>query len=115
MIELEVPGRSGRAAGRGTRQDAGFLKSLEAVKTAWGTFDFRKQYELGELTGDWTALDEAFKAAFKDSQALNQNVPDWELKLTMLGDATKKAAGDFQNLHKQFEELKPFRTNSRTL
>ena len=92
------------AAAQGKTQD--FLKSLEAVKTAWGTFDFRKQYELGELTGDWTALDEAFKAAFKDSQALNQNVPDWESKLTMLGDATKKTAGEFQNLYKQFEEAK---------
>ena len=92
------------AAAQGKTQE--FLKSLEAVKTAWGTFDFRKQYELGELTGDWTALDEAFKAAFKDSQALNQNVPDWESKLTMLGDATKKTAGEFQNLYKQFEETK---------
>jgi hypothetical protein len=92
------------AAAQGKTQE--FLKSLEAVKTAWGTFDFRKQYELGELTGDWTALDEAFKAAFMDSQALNQNMPDWESKLLMLGDATKKTAGDFQNLFKQFSETK---------
>jgi len=92
------------AAAQGKTQE--FLKSLEAVKTAWGTFDFRKQYELGELTGDWTALDEAFKAAFKDSQALNQNVPDWQTKLTMLGDQTKKTAAEFQNLYKQFEENK---------
>ena len=37
---------------------------------------------------------------------MNQNVPDWESKLTMLGDATKKTASDFQNLYKQFEENK---------
>lgn len=92
------------AAAQGKTQE--FLKSLEAVKTAWGTFDFRKAYELGELTGDWTALDEAFKAAFKDSQALNRNVPDWESKLLMLGDAVRKTAGEFQNLYKQFEETR---------
>jgi hypothetical protein len=98
----EVAGPLAEAQGK-TQE---FLKSLEAVKTSWGTFDFRKQYELGELTGDWTALDEAFKAAFKDSQALNQNVPDWQTKLTMLVDQAKKTAAEFQNLYKQFEETK---------
>jgi hypothetical protein len=92
------------AAAQGKTQE--FLKSLELVKTASGTFDFRKHYQLGELTGDWSALDEAFKAAFKDSQALNQNVPDWQSKLLMLGDATRKTAADFQNLYKQFDETK---------
>jgi ABC-type transporter Mla subunit MlaD len=100
LVEVSGP----LAAAQGKTQE--FLKSLEAVKTAWGTFDFRKQYELGELTGDWTELDEAFKAAFKDSQALNKNVPDWQSKLLMLGDQTKQTASEFQNLYKQFEETK---------
>jgi hypothetical protein len=81
-----------------------FLDSLSHVTTAWGTFDFRKQYELGELTGDWSALDDAYKAAFKDSAALNQSMPDWQNKLLILGDTTKKTAADFQDLYKGFKD-----------
>jgi len=92
------------AAAQGKTKE--FLASLSEVKTAWGTFDFRKEYEFGALTGDWTKLDEVFKAAFKDSQALNQSLPDWEKKLLMAGDAAKKAATDFESLFTRFKDSK---------
>jgi len=98
-----------------------FLASLEKVQTAWGTFDFRKAFDLGNLTGDWTELDKAYKAAFQDSAALNQNVPDWQDKLLMLGNATKEVAKSFQDLYKTFvdsgevsQELSDFVSKNRT-
>jgi hypothetical protein len=81
-----------------------FLKKLETVSTAWGTFNFRKAYEIGDLTGDWSELDKAFEAAFSSSQALQKNLPNWKEILTIGGDAAKKAAADFEDLWKTFQE-----------
>jgi hypothetical protein len=42
-----------------------FLKSLESIETAWGTFDFRAAFEEGLATGNWLDLNEAFVEAFE--------------------------------------------------
>lgn len=81
-----------------------FLSRLEKVTTSWGTFNFRKAYEIGDLTGDWTALDKAFTEAFESSQALQQNLPNWKDILTISGDAAKKAASEFESLWNAFQE-----------
>jgi hypothetical protein len=65
-----------------------FLKSLEAVKTSWGSFNFRDAFEAGAATGDWTQLNLAFKDAFEHSGALIDVLPDFADKLFMLSDAT---------------------------
>lgn len=80
-----------------------FLKSLEQVKTSWGSFNFRDAFEIGDLTGDWSDLDEAFKSAFASSTALQKSMPDWQEKLTLSGDAAKQAAIDFEKLFKEWE------------
>jgi hypothetical protein len=41
-----------------------FLTSLESIETAWGTFNFRKEFEEGINTGNWLDLNEAFVEAF---------------------------------------------------
>jgi len=69
-----------------------FLKSLEAVKTSWGTFDFRKAFELGQATGDWSALNDEFSKAFGVSKELSRIMPDWKDKLLIVGDAADTVA-----------------------
>lgn len=96
----EIAGPAAMAQGK---MDA-FLKSLEAVGTEWGTFNFRQAYEIGQLTGDWTELDKAYKDAFEHSSKLKETMPDWEDKLLMQGSATKKVAADFENLYKTWME-----------
>lgn len=58
-----------------------FLKSLEAVKTSWGTFNFRAAFEKGLASGNFTELNRAFEQAFKDSKALVQLIPDFATRL----------------------------------
>ncbi len=38
-----------------------FLKSLEKVGTSWGNFNFRGAFDIGRLTGDWSALNKAWE------------------------------------------------------
>jgi hypothetical protein len=64
-----------------------FLKSLESVKTSWGTFDFRKAFELGQSTGDWAELNRQFVEAFGNSQALSKALPDFASKLAAVSSA----------------------------
>jgi hypothetical protein len=64
-----------------------FLKSLEAVKTSWGTFDFRKAFELGQATGDWAELNRQLVEAFGSSQALSKALPDFASKLAAVSTA----------------------------
>jgi TP901 family phage tail tape measure protein len=64
-----------------------FLKSLEAVSTAWGTFNFRTAFEAWVKTGNSDALNKAFTSAFATSQALQQNLPDWRNVLAASGAA----------------------------
>ncbi len=66
-----------------------FLKSLEAVKTSWGTFNFREAFETGQATGEWSDLNKEFREAFGVSKALQQAMPDWQTKLMGVEDATK--------------------------
>ena len=80
-----------------------FLKSLEAVKTLWGTFNFRAAFELGQTTGDWTKLNEEFAKAFKNSEALNKALPNWSELLL----APSKAVTDLQNLQTAVKSLVP--------
>jgi hypothetical protein len=62
-----------------------FLKSLEAIQTAWGTFNFRSAFESWMKTGNASALNKAFESAFGVSQALQQNLPDWRNALAASG------------------------------
>lgn len=55
-----------------------FLAALEKVQTSWGNFDFRKAYEVGKATGDWTALNKAFEDAFEHSEKLREEMPNWK-------------------------------------
>jgi hypothetical protein len=98
-----------------------FLSKLENVTTAWGTFNFRKAYEIGDLTGDWSALDKAFTDAFSSSKKLQENIPNWKELLTITGDAVKKTAAEFETLWQSFEssgemtqELSDFLTANAT-
>ncbi len=84
-----------------------FLQSLEQVKTSWGTFNFRSAFELGQATGDWTELNKQFAEAFKNSAALQQNLPNWADVLM----APSKAVTDLQNLQQAVKSLIPT-TNS---
>lgn len=81
-----------------------FKTSLEKVSTAWGTFDFRKEYELGEVTGDWTALDKAFQDAFEHSDALAKNLPTWRDALSETSEEANEAAKAFQALYREWEK-----------
>lgn len=80
-----------------------FLSSLEKVQTAWGTFDFRQAFEIGEATGNWEQLDKVFVDAFEHSSELQKMLPDWKDILTETGDAIKRLAGQFEDLWTQFQ------------
>ncbi len=69
-----------------------FLASLEQVKTAWGDFDFRAAFELGQTTGDWTELNKVFEDAFEHSQRLQEIMPNWREQLLLVSDAAATAA-----------------------
>ncbi len=71
---------------------AAFLKSLESVSTAWGVFNFRSAFETWMKTGDATALNKAFIAAFGISQKLQEVLPDWQQQLMASGGDTKSTA-----------------------
>lgn len=66
-----------------------FLESLEAVKTSWGTFNFRGAFELGKATGDWAELNKQFVDAFEHSSELEKMLPNWETQLLAVSDATE--------------------------
>jgi hypothetical protein len=66
-----------------------FLTSLEKIETAWGTFDFRAAFELGNTTGDWSELNKQFEDAFEHSQELQNILPNWREQLDALNDSTK--------------------------
>jgi hypothetical protein len=55
-----------------------FLRSLEAVETAWGTFNFRSAFETWIKTGNAKALNQAFIDAFSQSQRLTSGIPNWQ-------------------------------------
>ena len=78
-----------------------FLQSLESIKTSWGTFNFRAAFELGNSTGDWTELNNQFVAAFKNSQALQSALPNWQDLL--LG--TSKAVTELESLQQTMADL----------
>ena len=80
-----------------------FLKSLETVKTSWGTFNFRAAFELGQATGDWTELNKQFQDAFKNSAALKEALPNWGDLLL----ATSQAVTDLENLKQTVQGLIP--------
>lgn len=61
-----------------------FLRSLEAVGTSWGTFNFREAFELGRVTGDWSELNKQFKEAWKSTR-LFKELPDWQEALMAPG------------------------------
>lgn len=65
-----------------------FLKSLENVKTSFGTFNFREAFETGKASGDWSELNKQFVAAFKNSQELLRVLPDFANILAASADAT---------------------------
>jgi hypothetical protein len=44
-------------------------------------FGFRDAFELGKVTGDWSDLNEQFRAAFENSSKLWKSLPDWESAL----------------------------------
>lgn len=82
-----------------------FLRSLEEVKTAWGTFDFREAFELGDALGDFTLLNQLFTDAFEHSDALVKAMPNWKDALAATGDAALTTA------EKIFKPWKDFYTN----
>jgi hypothetical protein len=82
-----------------------FLTSLEKVKTAWGTFNFRAAFELGESTGDWSDLNEQFQDAYEHSEQLAKVFPKWREELTMAEDPLLKAANDFAALSEADQKL----------
>lgn len=53
-----------------------FLKSLEAIETNWGTFNFREAFELGQVTGDWDELNRQFEDAFLNVNNLLDGMED---------------------------------------
>jgi hypothetical protein len=65
-----------------------FLTSLEQIETAWGNFDFRKAFELGNATGDWSELNAQFEDAFEHSAELQRIMPNWRQQLDALGSST---------------------------
>ena len=67
-----------------------FLKSLEAVTTAWNPsgYNFRTAFESWMKTGNASALNKAFTEAFGVSQALSQNLPDWQNVLAASGSSS---------------------------
>jgi hypothetical protein len=69
-----------------------FLTSLEKIETAWGTFDFRAAFELGNATGDWSELNKQFEDAFEHSQELQNILPNWREQLDALNNSTKMLA-----------------------
>lgn len=99
---LQMLGATAKKQGAGSYEK--FLGNLEHVSTAWGTFNFRDAYEIGDLTGDWSALDKAFTDAFQSSEALQKNLPNWKEILTIGGDAAKKAAGEFESLWNKMQD-----------
>lgn len=81
-----------------------FLKRISAVTTAWGTFDFRAAFELGQATGDWSELNQQFVDAFEHSNALKATMPDFAEKLKAAGEAGKTAIEEQVELWKAFRE-----------
>lgn len=90
------------AEAQGRNED--FLRSLEQVRTAWGDFNFRDAYELGSVTGDWEALDEAFKKAMEEGSKIGEVIPDWAQKLTISGEAAQRLGASFQEMYKGFKD-----------
>lgn len=77
-----------KAQSQGREQD--FLRSLENVGTSWGEFDFRKAFEVGRLTDDWSALNEIW------------------LETSKLGDAFKNMPDVLENMLIDPEDLNPY-------
>jgi hypothetical protein len=95
LVEIAAP--IAKANGQMDR----FLKNLETVKTAWGTYDFRDAFEVGQATGDWQQLNDLFIEAFGNSEALGNSISDWQALLT---------TGDFETeMEKLVKSLTEFR------
>ncbi len=77
------------------------IADLKSVKTAWGTFDFSRAFKIGDITGDWSLLNQQFMDAFKNSSELQKMLPDWQTKLAATGDAMKDVTdfGQFKALY----------------
>jgi phage-related minor tail protein len=71
-----------------------FLRSLEAVGTQWGTFNFRQAFEVGLLTGDFTELNKAFIEAFKSSKNLQAAMPEWRTELMAAAKSAAELAAE---------------------
>jgi TP901 family phage tail tape measure protein len=80
-----------------------FMQSISAIGTQWGTFNFREAFQIGQLTGDFTMLNEAFAEAFSKSQNLTAVLPDFA---TALAAAGREADGAYQALMAMGEEFK---------
>src|SRR5262245_24445983 len=81
-----------------------FLKSLEHVGTAWGTFNFRDAFQIGQLTGDFTMLNQAFVDAFEKSGNLKAALPDFADKLAATGKEANAAYTALMDMGNQFQE-----------
>ena len=80
------------------RTDA-FLRSLESIKTAWGSFNFRSAFESGLATGDWKALNDAFMDAFGNSHSLvNIFGKDLAPLLLEVNDNAEEVADSFSDM-----------------
>jgi TP901 family phage tail tape measure protein len=81
-----------------------FLKSLENIGTAWGTFNFREAFQIGELTGDFTMLNEAFVEAFSKSQNLQAALPNFAEVLAATGKEANGLYTELMEMGQQFTE-----------
>lgn len=81
----QIAGPTAEAQGR---MDS-FLKSLESIKTSFGTFNFREAFETGKATGDWSELNRQFVDAFEHSNELRKMLPDFATKLLAVSDSTE--------------------------
>lgn len=93
-----------------------FYKALEKIGTAWGTFDFRAAFRVGELTGDWEALNQAFQKAWGSGGQLAQKIPDWKTALAAGAESAKSEVDKLsESLAKLRKELDSSITPAQTM
>lgn len=86
-----------------------FLESLENVETAWGSFNFRPAFDVGRLTGDWSALNAVWKetAGLSNMQGIGPEVADKLLIDENVLEPWEQLIVDINDLKKAVQESIP--------